>query len=92
MFLSETFNDVFFGCIETVVYFHKATKFEAEKFCNASNTHTKIWTKGDIDYISNIDNKLNAFQHTYALSLIKSKLNNNGLLADLVKELGYVLI
>ena len=87
VYLSETFNDIFFSCIETVVYFHKATKFEAVKFCDVSTTYTKIWTKGDIDYISNIDNRLNTSQHTYALSLPKSKLNNNGLLAELVKEL-----
>lgn len=87
VFLSETFNDEFFACIETVVYFHKATKFEAVKFCDEDNDNTKIWTKGDIDYISNINNKLNASQHTYALALSKSKFTYNGLLAELVKEL-----
>ena len=42
IYLSEEFNDPFYGCIETVVYFHKASKFKVEKFCNASKTHTKI--------------------------------------------------
>lgn len=85
--LWEKFNKDFFSCIETVVYFHKATKSESVNFCDKGNDHTKIWIKDDIDYISNINNKLNHSEHTYALALIKSKFTYNGLLAELVKEL-----
>ena len=89
--LSEEFNDMFFGCIETVVYFHKASKIQADKFCEKSNNHTKIWTKNEFDYICNIDNILTPSLHTYALSFNKSKFNSNGLLASLVAELKAIL-
>lgn len=84
---SEEFNDKFFGCIETVVYFHKATIYQAKKFCKKDNDYTKIWTKNEFDYICNINNKLDAYKYTYALSLNKSKFNRNKMLDKLVKEL-----
>lgn len=87
VYLSEKFNDIFFGCIETVVYFHKANKLQAKQFCNKSNNYTKIWTKDEFEYISNIHNKLNAYDHTYALTLNKSKFNTEGMLESLVNEL-----
>ncbi|TGY46370.1 nuclease-related domain-containing DEAD/DEAH box helicase [Clostridium perfringens] len=84
---SEEFHDEFFGCIETVVYFHKATKCQVKDFCEKANNYTKIWTRNEFDYICNINNKLEACKYTYALSLNKSKFNKNGMLAKLVKEL-----
>ncbi|MCX0388275.1 NERD domain-containing protein [Clostridium perfringens] len=84
---SEEFHDEFFGCIETVVYFHKATIYQAKKFCEKDNNYTKIWTKNEFDYICNINNKLDAYKYTYALSLNKSKFNRNKVLDKLVKEL-----
>ena len=91
VYLSEKFNDSFFACIETVVYFHKASKVEAYEFCGKSDSHTKIWTRCEFDYICNINNKLNSSNHTYALSLNNSKLNDNGLLTNLVEELKHTL-
>ncbi|EJT6165014.1 NERD domain-containing protein [Clostridium perfringens] len=84
---SEEFHDEFFGCIETVVYFHKATIYQAKKLCEKDNNYTKIWTKNEFDYICNINNKLDAYKYTYALSLNKSKFNRNKMLDKLVKEL-----
>lgn len=88
VYLSEEFGDESFSCIEAVVYFHKATKIQAEMFCGKNSNHTKIWTKDEFDYISKISNKLYASKHTFALSLKnKSKFNENEMLAELVKEL-----
>lgn len=84
--LAENFNN-YYGCIETVVYFHGASKAQALAFCQRENTYTKIWTIEDIEYINNKENQLRAFDHTYALAMKHSKFNNNGLLEELVKEL-----
>lgn len=87
VYLSEVFNKDFFGCVETVVYFHNATKAQSDNFCKKSRNHTKIWTRNEFDYICNINNNLNHYEHTYALSFNQSKFNSNRLLASLVKEL-----
>lgn len=80
----------YYGCIETVVYFHGVLKKDTEKFCGLAGDKkiiTKIWTDDDIDYISNPNNSLNPYEHTYALAFKKSKFNQNGELARLVAEL-----
>lgn len=86
VYLSENFSD-YYGCIETVVYFHGTTKTQALNFCNGGNTYTKIWTAEDIEYINNTQNQLRPYEHTYALARNYSRFNNNGLLEKLVKEL-----
>lgn len=91
VYLSEEFNDKFFACIETVVYFHKTSKIQAHQFCGKNSDYTKIWTKDEFDYICNINNRLNPRLHTYALSYTKSKFNSNGLLSTLVDELKHTL-
>lgn len=84
--LSEKFSR-YFSCIETIVYFHSATKHAAMNYCNAFDSHTKVWTKIDIDYIRNPENRLNHHEHTYALSRNYSSFSQNGLLENLVSEL-----
>jgi hypothetical protein len=84
--LSENYTN-YFGCIETIVYFHGTSKWQAINFCEAGNTHTKIWTIEDINFIANEDNQLTPSKHTYALSRENSIFNANGLLEALVKEL-----
>lgn len=88
--LSERFSR-YFSCIETIVYFHYATKDAAMNYCNAFNSYTKIWTKTDIDYIKCIENRLNHKDHTYALSRNYSSFSQNGLLENLVSELNLQL-
>ncbi|MCM3362257.1 nuclease-related domain-containing DEAD/DEAH box helicase [Niallia sp. MER TA 168] len=88
--LSERFSR-YFSCIETVVYFHCATKQSAMNYCNAFDSHTKIWTKPDIDYIKCTENRLNHYEHTYALSRYNSSFTQNGLLENLVSELNLQL-
>lgn len=82
-------GDKYFGAIETVVYFHKASRKEAREFCSNSYEHkyTKIWTRDDIDYISDIDNNLTTSNHTYALTREFSSLNEDGGVERLVNEL-----
>ena len=87
VYLSEEFDDQFFGCIETVVYFHVADNNQVKAFCGRSQGYTKLWTKKDIDYISEMKNKLNGKDHTYALTFPSSKFNKNGILKELTKEL-----
>lgn len=89
--LSESFSSDYFACIETIVYFHYASKDVAMKYCNATNSRTKIWTKTDIDYIKCIENQLNINEHTYVLSRNYSKFSQNGLLENLVTELNFLL-
>ncbi|WP_077601775.1 nuclease-related domain-containing DEAD/DEAH box helicase [Oceanobacillus sojae] len=84
--LSERFSR-YYSCIETVVYFHYATKQEAVEYCNASKSYTKIWTKTDIDYIGNSKNQLNHNEYTYALSRENSFFASDGLLEKIVAEL-----
>lgn len=86
VYLSENFQN-YYGSIETAVYFHGASKKQALDFCRCENQFTKIWTKEDIDYISSMENRLIPFKHTYALTMERSKFNDNGLLEELVKEL-----
>lgn len=86
VYLSEKFPN-YYGCIETVVYFHGTTKTQALNFCNGGNTHTKIWTAEDIEYINNTQNQLSPYEHTYALARNYSSFNSNGLLENLVTEL-----
>jgi len=81
----------YFSCIETIVYFHYATKHAAVNYCKAFNSHTKIWTKTDIDYIKCAENRLNHNEHTYALSRYSSVFSQNGLLEGLVAELNLQL-
>ena len=50
-------NNDYYGCIETVVYFHGASKEQALSFCS-NNTYTKIWTDDDIKNINDINKKL----------------------------------
>ncbi|MDF2565688.1 MAG: hypothetical protein K0Q53_2083 [Massilibacillus sp.] len=88
--LSERFSR-YFSCIETIVYFHYATKHAAMNYCNALDSHTKVWTKIDIDYIGNFANRLNHDEHTYALSRNYSIFSKNGLLGNLVSELNLQL-
>ncbi|WP_226536265.1 nuclease-related domain-containing DEAD/DEAH box helicase [Fictibacillus halophilus] len=84
--LAEGFEN-YYGCIETVVYFHGASKAQVLDFCQNRNKYTKIWTSEDLEYISNIYNQLNSFVHTYALASQNSKYNNKSLLEKLVEEL-----
>lgn len=84
--LSERFSR-YFSCIETVVYFHNATKDEASIYCNAAKKFTKIWTKADVDYINRLENRLNPYEHTYALSRNISSFSEDQLLGNLVTEL-----
>ena len=61
-------NSDYYGCIETVVYFHGPSKEEALSFCS-NNTYTKIWTDDDIDKINDINKTLNKTQYTWALTV-----------------------
>ncbi|CAH0346761.1 nuclease-related domain-containing protein [Bacillus sp. CECT 9360] len=88
--LSERFSR-YFSCIETIVYFHNATKQAAMNYCNAFHSHTKVWTKIDMDYIGDTENPLNHNDHTYALSRNYSSFSQNGLLENLVSELNLQL-
>ena len=65
-------NSDYYGYIETIVYFHGASKSQAINFCGFDK-YTNIWTDEDIDYIADINNRLNSDEHTFALSLKKSK-------------------
>lgn len=89
--LLEGFSDKYYGCIETAVYFHTASEERANAFCNSCYSHTKIWTKKDIDYMANSNNRLSFNKHTYALTLNHSKFNVNGVLTELVRELSLKL-
>lgn len=85
--LVDTYSN-YYGCIETVVYFHGATRENVLKFCGKNNNgYTKIWIDKDIEYISNTSNQLNAYKHTYALTPPDSTFNTAGMLERLVKEL-----
>ncbi|GEK60190.1 hypothetical protein CHL76_15950 [Marinococcus halophilus] len=87
IYLAENFHN-YYGCIDTVVYFHEASKSEASKFCNDKRGYTKIWTRKDADYINESNNRLNPNDHTYPLFMNNSKFNRNGfLLRELVQEL-----
>ena len=88
--LAENYKN-YYACIETVVYFHGASKDQALAFCQSTNTFTKIWTEEDIEYICNMENQLRPNDHTYALAREYSYFNNNGLLEELVKELAKYL-
>lgn len=79
-------NSDYYGYIETIVYFHGASKSQAINFCGFDK-YTKIWTDEDIDYIADINNRLNSDEHTFALSLKKSKYDKDGSLQKIVKEL-----
>ena len=79
-------NNDYYGCIETVVYFHGASKEQALSFCS-NNTYTKIWTDDDIDNINDINKKLDHRQYTWALEVIQSKYNKDGLLENMVHQL-----
>lgn len=79
-------NSDYYGYIETVVYFHGASKIEAINFCGFDK-YTKIWTDEDIDYISDINNRLNSSEHTFALFCDRSKYNRDGSLQKIVEEL-----
>ena len=79
-------NNDYYGCIETVVYFHGASKEQALSFCS-NNTYTKIWTDDDIDNINDINKKLDHRQYTWALEVIQSKYNKDGLLENMVSQL-----
>lgn len=84
--LAENFEN-YYGCIETVVYFHGASKSQSLAFCQGGNTFTKIWTEEDIEYINNVQNQLNSINHTHAFTKGYSSFNRDGLLVELVKEL-----
>lgn len=86
VYLAEKSED-YYGCIETVVYFHKASKMQALQFCCNNKGYTKIWTRDDVEYIKDINNRLYASNYTYALSIQKSKFNNHGILRSMVDEL-----
>lgn len=79
-------NSDYYGCIETVVYFHGPSKEEALSFCS-NNTYTKIWTDDDIKNINDINKKLDHRQYTWALEVIQSKYNKDGLLENMVSQL-----
>lgn len=87
VYLSENFGEQYYGCIEVIVYFHKASNDQAIEFCGENNGYTKIWTKNDINYIKNPQNKLSPELHTYALSLNHSKFSYSGMLQSMVEEL-----
>ncbi|MCU5591781.1 nuclease-related domain-containing DEAD/DEAH box helicase [Bacillus mobilis] len=86
VYLAENHGN-YYGCIETVVYFHGVSKEQALAFCRPRNNYTKIWTDEDLSIIYNVKNKLKAQDYTYALTNEKSRFNENGLLAHLVEEL-----
>ncbi len=85
--LAENFYDNYFACIETVIYFHNASKYQAVKFCGNESEYTKIWTREDIEYIKNINNNLSPYKYTYALCKNTSKFNKDKLLSNLIEEL-----
>lgn len=85
---SEEFGSRYFASIETVVYFHKASKEEIISFCGEEKGYTKLWTRDELDYICDMSNSLRGGEHTYALAYEKSKLEDNkGMLSKLVREL-----
>ncbi|MGN4425713.1 NERD domain-containing protein [Bacillus cereus group sp. MYBK30-1] len=86
IYLAENYSN-YYGCIETVVYFHGISKAKALEFCQPKNNYTKIWTDEDLLTIYNSQNKLKAYNYTYALANEKSHFNRGGLLAHLVEEL-----
>lgn len=86
VYLAENYSN-YYGCIETVVYFHGASKSQAIDFCQGGHTYTKVWTIEDIEYISNLQNRLSPDSHTYALARENSTFNRDGLLEELIKEL-----
>ena len=79
-------NNDYYGYIETVVYFHGPSKEKALEFCT-NNTYTKIWTDDDIKNINDINKKLDHRQYTWALEVIQSKYNKDGLLENMVSQL-----
>ncbi|MBE7148121.1 hypothetical protein FUT12_11125 [Bacillus mycoides] len=86
IYLAENYGN-YYGCIETVVYFHGISKAQALAFCQPRNSYTKIWTDEDLSIIYNEKNKLRAQDYTYALTNERSRFNENGLLSHLVEEL-----
>ncbi|MBD8033034.1 nuclease-related domain-containing DEAD/DEAH box helicase [Solibacillus merdavium] len=89
---SEAFqaNDAYFGCIETVVYFHNATNQQARTFCG-NPTYTKIWTRKDVAYIAEPTNRLSAKTHTFAFSCDRSNFAEGNQLQRLTDDLHRVL-
>jgi hypothetical protein len=90
VYVAENFDD-YYGCVETIVYFHRATKKQALDFCKDGNprtkVRTKVWTNEDIEFIKNINNQLRPADHTYALARENSQFNKHELLQELVEEL-----
>jgi hypothetical protein len=86
VYLAESYHN-YYGCIETVVYFHGISKIKAKEFCQGNHTYTKIWTNEDIEVIANVQNELDPSIYTFALSKNTSKFNSDGLLEKLVNEL-----
>lgn len=83
-------NKHYYSCIETVVYFHNASKQQAKVFCG-NPQYTKIWTREDLEYISNSLEKIISNNHTYALKLNQSKFVRNGQLEKMTQELNILL-
>ena len=83
-------NNDYYGCIETVVYFHGASKEQALSFCS-NNTYTKIWTDCDIDNIrySHIINPITKKPSNYMKSV--TVITKSSLLADIYSTYLYLL-
>lgn len=86
VYLAEQFED-YYGCVETVVYFHGASEQQVSDFCGKHNGHTKLWTTQDIEHMKNTNQRLKAAQYTYALAKESSKFNKSNLLENIVAEL-----
>ena len=83
-------NNHYYSCVETILYFHNASKQQAKVFCGYPR-YTKIWTREDLTYISNPFNRITNDEYTYALKLSYSKFTRNGQLEKMTKELEILL-
>lgn len=86
--ISEKFDN-YYGCIETVVYFHNASREQAENFYDLEKrgNYTKIWIREDVNSLREDNATLNTSKYTYALTKNSSRFNRDGSLSRLVEEL-----
>lgn len=85
---AEEFEN-YYGCIETIVYFHKANIQGANDFCGFPK-HTKVWTNEHIQQIMSGANLFGS-AYPYALKVQHSNYAKNGMLQRLTEELSHVL-
>lgn len=89
--LSNTFDDDFYSCFETIVYFHCATEQQANEFCGYTK-YTKIWTQKHLAEIEDERYRLSTKRHAFALASYRpSKFSQHQLLEQITKELSAVL-